>query len=80
MTPKRLTLTVAAILAVYLVAMIGLGARAAAPPKVDRFRSRLSGNVVTIPARCWQEDSLAHLYMADYDGARLTLHCHHRGY
>jgi len=55
-------------------------AHATAEPRNDRFRSRLSGNVVVIPSRCWQEDSLAHLYMADFDGAKLTLHCHHRGY
>ena len=49
-------------------------------PRYDRFRSRLSGNVVLIPSRCWQEDSLAHLYMHDFDGGKLVLHCHHKGY
>ncbi len=69
------------ILAVYLLACVGIGAaRSANEPRYDRFVSHRSGNVVRIPARCWQEDSLAHLYMAGYDGAVLTLHCHHKGY
>jgi hypothetical protein len=55
-------------------------AKAATEPRYDRFMSRRSGNVVRIPTRCWQEDSLAHLYMYDYDGGTLTLHCHHKGY
>ncbi len=69
------------IIAVYFAAMLALGtARAASQPRYDRFVSHRSGNVVRIPARCWQEDSLAHMYMYDYDGATLTLHCHHKGY
>lgn len=69
------------IVAVFLASMVALGhAQATTQPRFDRFTSRRSGNVVRIPARCWQEDSLAHLYMADYDGAVLTLHCHHKGY
>lgn len=71
----------AAVLAAFLAACFTLGhARATAEPRFDRFISHRSGNVVRIPTRCWQEDSLAHLYMADYDGAVLTLHCHHKGY
>jgi hypothetical protein len=69
------------IVAVYLACMLAMGsAHAANEPRYDRFVSHRSGNVVRIPSRCWQEDSLAHLYMSDYDGAVLTLHCHHKGY
>ena len=72
---------VALILGTYLATMAGVGiARSANQPRYDRFISHRSGNVVRIPARCWQEDSLAHLYMADYNGAVLTLHCQHKGY
>lgn len=71
------------IIAVYFAAMLALGsARAANVPRYDTFRSRLSGNVVKIPARCWAEDSMAHLYVREIDdgGARYVFGCHHKGY
>ncbi len=83
MTSKRLSVMVAGIVAVYLAAMVGLGtAHATAEPRYDTFRSRLSGNVVKIPARCWAEDSMAHLYIRDIrdHGATYVYGCHHRGY
>lgn len=80
MNPRRI---VFGIIAVYFASMLVLGsARAASVPRYDTFRSRLSGNVVKLPARCWAEDSLAHLYLreiADH-GAKVTFGCHHKGY
>jgi hypothetical protein len=57
-------------------------ARAATEPRYDRFFSRRSGNVVRIPTRCWQEDSMAHLYIRNIrdHGADYTFGCHHKGY
>jgi hypothetical protein len=57
-------------------------ARAATEPRYDTFRSRLSGNVVRIPSRCWAEDSMGHLYVRDIadHGAKYTFGCHHKGY
>lgn len=80
MTVRRI---VFGIIAVYFAAMLALGtARAASVPRYDTFRSRLSGNVVKIPARCWAEDSLAHLYLRAINdhGAEVTFGCHHKGY
>lgn len=80
MTSRKI---VVCILTVFAATTYGLGrAQATRAPRYDTFRSRLSGNVVRIPARCWAEDSMAHLYIRDIrdHGATYVFGCHHKGY
>lgn len=74
--------TVVSIVLTYTLIIVAFSARATTEPRYDRFFSRRSGNVIFIPTRCWQEDSMAHLYekrIVDH-GATYVMGCHHRGY
>jgi hypothetical protein len=84
MNAKTLRRAVIAILAVYLVAMVGLGARAQSPDRWSRFNAtRTTSQVVRIVVRtrCLNaEDSAAHLRLVNYGGGRAVYGCSRKGY
>jgi hypothetical protein len=83
MNAKTIRRAVVAILAVYLVAMVGLGARAQSSQRWDHYRSRNSGNVLVVKGRCiGAEDSAAHLRLIDYrdNGGHIVYGCSRKGF
>jgi hypothetical protein len=75
---KALALTIGTALALSIGA-----ASAQTNQRWDRYRSRLSGNVVVIKGHCiMAEDSAAHLKLIDYrdGGGHIVYGCYRHGY